>query len=237
MKKIVSICIFLVMILITTFVNADNIDISLSTAGDENKKVVKGTELYLYIKMQPADNKLIEEFEADIEYDKSKLSIDSTLTNITGYKDLYSENKIGMKSVSAHGSGTVYTIMFKAATNCEDGDTVININNFNIKLKDDSNNSIETVNVENKNVKLTLITDEEVLKQRDELNQFGKSLDNETKNVENVNNIINDVIKNNNVASKKLPQTGVETISVVAIAGLTVFAIISYVAYKKYKNI
>ncbi len=35
----------------------------------------------------------------------------------------------------------------------------------------------------------------------------------------------------------KLPQTGVETASIIAIVGLSVFAVISYVAYKKYKNI
>lgn len=46
-------------------------------------------------------------------------------------------------------------------------------------------------------------------------------------------------VKPTNSGSKKttLPQTGVELVSVIAIAVLSIFAVISYALYKKYKNI
>ena len=220
-----------------TTVNAASGSISVASSASQ---VVKGKTFTVTITGTADQN--ITALQADLSFDTSKLSLESKTAG-TGFTDSSgSDSEIAILSTdnnSLSKSGTLYTLTFKVLDTAEVGETTVKISNAKLAIVNEGTQ--ENVTVADGTATVTIKSDDTTIDNKD---NNTNSSDNNT----STNGTSNSSNKNSNSGSSsssssnsskktKLPQTGVETISVVAIAGLTVFAVISYVAYKKYKNI
>ena len=220
-----------------TTVNAASGSISVASSASQ---VVKGKTFTVTITGTADQN--ITALQADLSFDTSKLSLESKTAG-TGFTDSSgSDSEIAILSTdnnSLSKSGTLYTLTVKVLDTAEVGETTVKISNAKLAIVNEGTQ--ENVTVADGTATVTIKSDDTTIDNKD---NNTNSSDNNT----STNGTSNSSNKNSNSGSSsssssnsskktKLPQTGVETISVVAIAGLTVFAVISYVAYKKYKNI
>lgn len=220
-----------------TTVNAASGSISVASSASQ---VVKGKTFTVTIAGTADQN--ITALQAALSFDTSKLSLESKTAG-TGFTDSSgSDSEIAILSTdnnSLSKSGTLYTLTFKVLDTAEVGETTVKISNAKLAIVNEGTQ--ENVTVADGTATVTIKSDDTTIDNKD---NNTNSSDNNT----STNGTSNSSNKNSNSGSSsssssnsskktKLPQTGVETISVVAIAGLTVFAVISYVAYKKYKNI
>lgn len=220
-----------------TTVNAASGSISVASSASQ---VVKGKTFTVTITGTADQN--ITALQAALSFDTSKLSLESKTAG-TGFTDSSgSDSEIAILSTdnnSLSKSGTLYTLTFKVLDTAEVGETTVKISNAKLAIVNEGTQ--ENVTVADGTATVTIKSDDTTIDNKD---NNTNSSDNNT----STNGTSNSSNKNSNSGSSsssssnsskktKLPQTGVETISVVAIAGLTVFAVISYVAYKKYKNI
>lgn len=220
-----------------TTVNAASGSISVASS---TSQVVKGKTFTVTITGTADQN--ITALQAALSFDTSKLSLESKTAG-TGFTDSSgSDSEIAILSTdnnSLSKSGTLYTLTFKVLDTAEVGETTVKISNAKLAIVNEGTQ--ENVTVADGTATVTIKSDDTTIDNKD---NNTNSSDNNT----STNGTSNSSNKNSNSGSSsssssnsskktKLPQTGVETISVVAIAGLTVFAVISYVAYKKYKNI
>lgn len=220
-----------------TTVNAASGSISVASS---TSQVVKGKTFTVTIAGTADQN--ITALQAALSFDTSKLSLESKTAG-TGFTDSSgSDSEIAILSTdnnSLSKSGTLYTLTFKVLDTAEVGETTVKISNAKLAIVNEGTQ--ENVTVADGTATVTIKSDDTTIDNKD---NNTNSSDNNT----STNGTSNSSNKNSNSGSSsssssnsskktKLPQTGVETISVVAIAGLTVFAVISYVAYKKYKNI
>ena len=220
-----------------TTVNAASGSISVASSASQ---VVKGKTFTVTIAGTADQN--ITALQAALSFDTSKLSLESKTAG-TGFTDSSgSDSEIAILSTdnnSLSKSGTLYTLTFKVLDTAEVGETTVKISNAKLAIVNEGTQ--ENVTVADGTATVTIKSDDTTIDNKD---NNTNSSDNNT----STNGTSNSSNKNSNSGSSsssssnsskktKLPQTGVETISVVAIAGLTVFAVISYGAYKKYKNI
>ena len=220
-----------------TTVNAASGSISVASSASQ---VVKGKTFTVTIAGTADQN--ITALQAALSFDTSKLSLESKTAG-TGFTDSSgSDSEIAILSTdnnSLSKSGTLYTLTFKVLDTAEVGETTVKISNAKLAIVNEGTQ--ENVTVADGTATVTIKSADTTIDNKD---NNTNSSDNNT----STNGTSNSSNKNSNSGSSsssssnsskktKLPQTGVETISVVAIAGLTVFAVISYVAYKKYKNI
>lgn len=220
-----------------TTVNAASGSISVASSASQ---VVKGKTFTVTIAGTADQN--ITALQAALSFDTSKLSLESKTAG-TGFTDSSgNDSEIAILSTdnnSLSKSGTLYTLTFKVLDTAEVGETTVKISNAKLAIVNEGTQ--ENVTVADGTATVTIKSDDTTIDNKD---NNTNSSDNNT----STNGTSNSSNKNSNSGSSsssssnsskktKLPQTGVETISVVAIAGLTVFAVISYVAYKKYKNI
>lgn len=220
-----------------TTVNAASGSISVASSASQ---VVKGKTFTVTIAGTADQN--ITALQAALSFDTSKLSLESKTAG-TGFTDSSgSDSEIAILSTdnnSLSKSGTLYTLTFKVLDTAEVGETTVKISNAKLAIVNEGTQ--ENVTVADGTATVTIKSDDTTIDNKDNNTNSSdnNTSTNGTPNSSNKNSNSGSSSSSSSSSSKKtkLPQTGVETISVVAIAGLTVFAVISYVAYKKYKNI
>lgn len=220
-----------------TTVNAASGSISVASSASQ---VVKGKTFTVTIAGTADQN--ITALQAALSFDTSKLSLESKTAG-TGFTDSSgSDSEIAILSTdnnSLSKSGTLYTLTFKVLDTAEVGETTVKISNAKLAIVNEGTQ--ENVTVADGTATVTIKSDDTTIDNKDNNTNSSdnNTSTNGTSNSSNKNSNSGSSSSSSSSSSKKtkLPQTGVETISVVAIAGLTVFAVISYVAYKKYKNI
>lgn len=231
MKKIlVSVLTLFFIISMITTVYAATGNINLGASSDT---VEKGKTFTVTI-AGTADNN-ITGLQAALAFDSNKLAIESKSagSNFTDASGSDSEIAILSSGSTVSKSATLYTITFKVLENAAEGETKVSVTNATLALVN--------VNSEQENVK---VADRDVtvnIKSSNQGNNTDKT-DNKTQTPSNTSNSGNKstgTSKSNSSTKKstKLPQTGIETVSIVVIMALGIISIISYVSYRKYKNI
>lgn len=236
MKKVlISIftLIFIISMIIT--VNAASGSISLTASANQ---VVKGNTFTVTVAGTADEN--ITGLQAALSYDTTKLSLEDR-TPVTGFGDISGETEIAITSntdSSLTKSGTLYTLTFKVLDTAEEGDTTISVTSATLALVNDSQTQ-ENVSVADGSATVTIKADTTTA---DKNNTEETEKEEVTKTPSSTNNDSSKSSSSSNSSassSKKttLPQTGVEVVSVIIMAALSIFAVISYALYKKYKNI
>lgn len=236
MKKIlVSLLAFIFIISMITTVYAATGNINLGASSDT---VEKGKTFTVTL-AGTADNN-ITGLQAALSFDTNKLAIDSKAAgaNFTDASGSNSEIAILSSGSTVSKSGTLYTITFKVLDNAEEGDTTISVTNATLALVNE-NSEQENVKVADETV--TVKIKGNTASEDNKGNTAGEQ-GNNTKSPSNTSNSSGNksTTSNSNSTTKKstkLPQTGIETISILAIISLGIISIISYVSYKRYKNI
>ena len=243
MKKfLISILAFIFIISAVTAVNAASGSINLSASSDT---VVKGKTFTVTL-VGTADNS-ITGLQSTLSYDTTKLSIESKSAgaNFTDASGSDSEIAILSSGSTVEKSGTLYTITFKVLDTAEEGDVTISVTNATLALVNESSEQ-ENVTVSDDSVTITIKADDTTVD-----NQGGATTDDDKTQTEEPKNTTttpsntttgnkSTTTKSNSSSKKtttKLPQTGVEMVSIVAIIALGAISISSYVLYRKYKNI
>lgn len=241
MKKIlVSLFTLILIISMITTVYAATGNINLGASSDT---VEKGKTFTVTL-AGTADNN-ITGLQAALSFDSNKLAIESKAAgaNFTDASGSNSEIAILSSGSTVSKSGTLYTITFKVLDNAAEGDTKISVTNATLALVND-NQEQENVKVvdETVTVKIKGNTSAGDNNNENKGNTAGSQQGNNTKAPSNTSNSGNKstTSKSNSTATKKntkLPQTGIETMSILVIISLGIISIISYVSYKRYKNI
>lgn len=237
MKKVlISIFTLIFIISMITVVNAASGSISVTASSNQ---VVKGNTFTITVAGTADEN--ITALQAALSFDTTKLSLDSKKSG-TGFTDASgSDSEIAILSTdnnSLSKSGTLYTLTFKVLDTATEGDTTINVTSATLALVNESQTQ-ENVSVADGSATITIKSD---ITTADKDNTEGTEKEEGTKTPSSTkkdNNKSSSSSSSNASSSKKttLPQTGVEVISVIVMAALSVFAVISYILYKKYKNI
>ena len=205
-------------------VNAATGSLNLATNVD---KVKAGEEFTVTI-VGTADGK-IAGLSAVIEYKEENLEITgSTLGNkkFHDYNDELVENQITIGS-SMYGSeedffntGALYTVKFKVKEGVQPGEETITFKNIVLTILNDGNQ--EDIDVAEESIEITI--EEEKQEEQPPVEEPD-------------NNQGQQEPPKDNTSTGKLPQTGVESTSLIAIVLLGVVAIVSYVSYRRYRNI
>ena len=235
MKKVlISSFILIFIISMITIVNAATGSISLSASAES---VVKGKTFTVTV-AGAADNN-ITGMEASLSYDNTKLSIADKAAG-TNFSDLSGNNQIAIGSTSSENlskSGTLYTITFKVLDTAEEGETDITVSNAVLALINDQATQ-ENTEKSSDTVTIKINADDTTVGADDEQPTDDKKDESKPSNdkVSSGSDKSTSGSKSNKKTTK-LPQTGVETASVIAIVALSAVSIVSYVSYRKYKNI
>lgn len=206
-------------------------------------------------------------FQAGLSYDKSKLSIENKAVGQGYFDASGSnEIAVGSNSSeNLSKSATLYTITFKVLDTSEEGETKINLTNAILALVDgqtDPTNREVTINIKKDDTTVgnqggtnedtetpedgdgtgagTQTPEDDGNTPSNDDNNNGGNADGNNSNSGNENKNTNKNVnsnKNTNKNTTKLPQTGAESASVIAIITLGTIAIASYVSYRRYKNI
>lgn len=232
MKKVlVSMLTLMFIISMITVVNAASGSISVNASSNQ---VVKGNTFTVTVIGNAEEN--ITALQAGLTFDATKLSLEDK-TPGKGFGDLSGSNEIAITANDDNSlmkTGTLYTLTFKVLDTATEGETKITVSGAILALQ----------NLEEKDfpsglegsAAITIKKDDTTVGDKDNTD---KNEDKTPTNTSKDNNKKPTNGKTNTTSKKdnKLPQTGVETVSIVAIAGLSIFAAISYVSYKKYRNI
>ena len=256
MKKIlISILsvIFIISMITTVYASTGNI-----TWGASSGNVIIGKTFTVTLAATADSN--IKGLQANLSYDTNKLSIESKTVG-QGYFDASGSNEIAVGSTSSESlsqSATLYTITFKVLDTAAEGETKISINNailalvegqteainkevtVNIKKDDTTAGNQGGTNDENPTPEDKGDGSESGNPSNDGNNNGGNSNDGNNSNSGNENKNTNQNVnsnKNTNKNTTKLPQTGAESASIIAIIALGAISIASYISYRKYKNI
>ena len=239
MKKfLISILAFIFIISAVTAVNAASGNINLSASSDT---VVKGKTFTVTL-AGTADNN-ITGLQSTLSYDTTKLSIESKSAgaNFTDASGSDSEIAILSSGSTVEKSATLYTITFKVLDTAEEGSVTISVTNATLALVNE-NSEQENVTVSDDSVTINIKADDTTVDNKDDQNNVQEEPKNNTTTPSNTTgsgNKSTTSTKSNSSSKKttKLPQTGVEMVSVIAIVALGAMGVASYISYKKYKNI
>ena len=234
MKKVlISIFTLIFIISMVTVVNAASGSISVSASSNQ---VVKGNTFTVTVVGTADEN--ITALQSALSYDNTKLSLESKAAG-TGFTDASGSNSeiaiLSTDNNSLTKSGTLYTLTFKVLDTAEEGDTTISVTSATLALVNDSQTQ-ENVSVADGSAIVTIKADTTTA---DKNNTEETEKEEVTKTPSSTNNDSSKSSSSSASISKKttLPQTGVEVVSVIIMAALSIFAVISYALYKKYKNI
>lgn len=235
MKKIlISILAFIFIISAVTAVNAASGSINLSASSDT---VVKGKTFTVTL-AGTADNN-ITGLQSTLSYDTTKLSIESKSAgaNFTDASGSNSEIAILSSGNTVEKSGTLYTITFKVLDTAEEESVTISVTNATLALVNE-NSEQENVTVSDDSVTINIKSDDTTIDNKDEQNKDNNTTQ-KPSNTSTTGNKSTTSTKSNSSSKKttKLPQTGVEMVSVIAIVALGAMGVASYISYRKYKNI
>lgn len=176
-------------------------------------------------------------------YDKNVLEM-TAVTPGENYGNNSGEGEIfvtNSSSTTSPTSATLCTITFKVLDTANVNSTTISFNESALHLKEGDTDKETEVSINNVTVNIKANTSAGDNNNESKGNTAGEQ-GNNTKSPSNTSNSGNkstDTSNSNSTTKKstKLPQTGIETISILAIISLGIISIISYVSYKRYKNI
>ena len=172
-----------------------------------------------------------------LTYDKSVLELVSK-TPATGYGDNSGDGEIlitNNSSSTSPTSGTLYTLTFKVLDSAAIGETKISFSGSELHLNDNGTISQLASNIDA--VTINVKADDTTVDNKDDnSNTTGNNSSNNDSDSGNKSNNSSSTNKTN-TTKKKLPQTGISDVGLIAIVALGAVSIASYVSYKKYKNI
>lgn len=237
MKKVlISIFTLIFIISMITVVNAASGSVS---AVASSSQITKGNTFT--ISLAGTSDNPIDGMYTKFSYDTTVLELVSKTPGLN-YGDNSSEGEILINNNStstSQTSGNLYTLTFKVLDNAKEGDTIINFSESELHLNENGTIGKTTVTINGVTVKIK--EDSTIIDKDDNKDNTKKPSNNQGSTNKPDNNsgssskpASKDTTKK---ATKKLPQTGLETGSIIWIAILSVFAVISYVSYKKYRNI
>ena len=248
MKKVlISILMLIFIISISISVNAattGNITVSLSKdtvkAGDEFSIIVTATDTN--------NINTVEYTTVDIKDQNGQTSESVVVKSVEPVSSNWYKESEGQSNYFVYsGEKTQNQEVFKVTFTVEDdaiaGTYTIDVNGlkvYSLNLEDD------TTDIGTKSVSLKVIEDDTTAgEQEDDSSNDGADdgydaddntdSDNDTKEENKDKNVNKD--KNTNKDKTKLPQTGAENTTIIAIITLGIISVISYVSYKKYNNI
>ena len=238
MKKVlISIFTLIFIISMITVVNAASGSISVTASSNQ---VTRGNTFTVTVSGTADEN--ITGMQASISYDTNKLSLENKSAG-TNFSDLSGTNEIAIASSgnSDVKSGTLYTLTFKVLDTADLGETTISVTGATLALVNGSQ-AQENVIASDQSAKVTIISDTTTVSGEEETNAettktttpSSKKSNSSSKSTSSKSSSKS---SSNSSSKKTLPQTGVEVVSVIGIAVLSFVAIISYVSYRKYKNI
>ena len=236
-KGLVSIFTLIFIISMITVVNAASGSISVTASSNQ---VTRGNTFTVTVSGTADEN--ITGMQASISYDTNKLSLENKSAG-TNFSDLSGTNEIAIASSgnSDVKSGTLYTLTFKVLDTADLGETTISVTGATLALVNGSQ-AQENVMASDQSAKVTIISDTTTVSGEEETNAettktttpSSKKSNSSSKSTSSKSSSKS---SSNSSSKKTLPQTGVEVVSVIGIAVLSFVAIISYVSYRKYKNI
>lgn len=210
------------------------------TSGASSDTVLKGKTFTVTL-AGTADSP-IDGMYTKFTYDKNVLEITSATAG-ENYGNSSSEGEIlvtNNSSTTSPNSATLYIITFKVLDTANVDSTTISFSDSALHLNEegtvkDTATSIDSVTV---NIK----SDNTTVDNKDDQNNVQEETKNNTTTPSNTTGSGNKSTgssSSNNTTKKttKLPQTGVENVSVIAIIAIGIIGIASYVSYRKYKNI
>ena len=238
MKKVlVSIFTLIFIISMITVVNAASGSISVTASSNQ---VTRGNTFTVTVSGTADEN--ITGMQASISYDTNKLSLENKSAG-TNFSDLSGTNEIAIASSgnSDVKSGTLYTLTFKVLDTADLGETTISVTGATLALVNGSQ-AQENVMASDQSAKVTIISDTTTVSGEEETNAETTKITTPSSKKSNsssksTSSKSSSKSSSNSSSKKTLPQTGVEVVSVIGIAVLSFVAIISYVSYRKFKNI
>ena len=236
MKKVlVSILTLIFIVSMITIVYAATGSISLRTSYDT---VEKGKTFTITVAGTADSN--ITGLQAKISYDNTKLSIENKSAG-TGFTDISGSNEIAIASLNGENlskSGTLYTITFKVLDTAEEGETKISITNAILALV---NEEAVQENTTESSDEVTITVKKETVENQDTNEGKKPDTNEDTTGTEDkeADGEKQEETKKDTTTKKdqQLAQTGIGNTSAIAIIALGLISIISYLLYKKYKNI
>lgn len=247
MKKVLIsiLAIFFIVCTVTTVYAATG-TISLSASASS---VVKGKTFTVTVAGAAENN--ITALQGKLSYDTTKLEIQSKQAG-SNFTDASGANEIAVLSQNAQNlskSATLYTITFKVLDNAAEGETTITVSDAVLALVDENAAQVETDKTSG-SVTITIKADSTTIDNgtTEETGKTDSDTSGKTDTTGKTNTSTNGGSKTSGTTSgssskgttkktTKLPQTGVEMTTVIAIAALGAIAVGSFVAYKKYKEI
>lgn len=236
MKKIsilLTILLFIISMISTAYAATGSISVGANTDTVEKGKTFTVTVV------GTADNN-INGMEAKLSYDSAKLVIQDKDAG-SGFSDLSGNNEIVVLSKNAENlskTGTLYTITFKVLDTAEEGQTKISVKDPVLALINEQATQ-ENATASNDEVTVTIKGVEVKEEPEGEQPKEDEPKEDETKEDETEKGQKEETkdttTKENN--KNKLPQTGVESTTLIAIVAVGLISIASYVSYRKYKNI
>lgn len=242
-KYLISIMTFIFILSIVLNIYAASGSISVSSSSDT---VVKGSTFT--VTLSGAADTPIDGMYTKINYDKNVLKLESSMPG-ENYGNNSSEGEILITSNAdtSPNSTTLYTITFKVLDTANVDSTKITFSESELHLFEENTTKKFGTNIDDVIIKIkeddtTVGADGEEEQQPSDSEEPtvpegtktpSKDEGNKDTNSDKSNNGNKSNKKNNN----KLPQTGVETASLITIVALSAVSIVSYVSYKKYKNI
>lgn len=236
MKKIsilLTILLFIISMISTAYAATGSISVGANTDTVEKGKTFTVTVV------GTADNN-INGMEAKLSYDSAKLVIQDKDAG-SGFSDLSGNNEIVVLSKNAENlskTGTLYTITFKVLDTAEEGQTKISVKDPVLALINEQATQ-ENATASNDEVTVTIKAVEVKEEPEGEQPKEDEPKEDETKEDETEKGQKEETkdttTKENN--KNKLPQTGVESTTLIVIVAVGLISIASYVSYRKYKNI
>lgn len=240
-KKAVSLIVIAILLISTvTYAAAPTYKIELAT---NNLKVNQDSEIEVTLKLKDFTgmNEGIFGFLAQIEYDKELFEVikQDSFTAKGGWS-APTFNEVNGQLVAERSSGVkenseVFSVKLKVKKNALIGaETTIKIKNFTA-----SEGETDIKATEDAQIKINIVekTDN---KPGDNTNNIPGNNTNNIINTNTTNNITtitntntNNTAKNENIASKPLPQTGDSEIIIISIIAIVIIGMFSYIKYKK----
>lgn len=249
MKKILMSLLSIIFIIsMSTCAYAATGTINLGASSDT---VIRGKTFTVTVSATADSN--IKGMQSSLSYDSNKLSVESKSVG-QGYFDASGSNEIAIGSTNSESlaqSGTLYTITFKVLDTAAEGSTTISVTNAKLALvsgETDPTSGEVTINIKADDTTVgggnQNDTNEEQNPSNDsDLNDdLGNDLDSDLdgdldSEIEEEKEEVKQNNSNTNKNTTKLPQTGAESTTLIAIVALGIISIISYISYKKYNNI
>lgn len=232
MKKVlISILAMIFIISMAITVNAATGSISSGASSDS---VLKGKTFT--VTLAGVSDTPIDGMYTKLTYDKSVLELVSK-TPASGYGDNSGDGEIlitNNSSSTSPTSGTLYTLTFKVLDSAAVGETKISFSGSELHLNDNGTISQLATNIDAVTINVKA-DDTTADNNNDNKNTADNNNSSNNNNSGNKSNTSSNTSKNS--STKKLPQTGISDAGLLAIVVLGAVSIVSYVSYRKYKNI